>query len=131
MTTPTLTLPIFSKSKQFAKSCSHPNFFSLSALMLLLFVISKSCPTLCDPMDCNMPGFPVLHHLPEFAQLTSFESMRPFNHLILCHPLLFLPSINALHILVSPPRKTFFQCIPHLAKFYLFFKTQLNYIFLS
>ena len=23
---------------------------------------------LCDPMDCNMPGFPVLHHLPEFAQ---------------------------------------------------------------
>ena len=23
---------------------------------------------LCDPMDCNMPGFPVLHHLLEFAQ---------------------------------------------------------------
>ena len=26
------------------------------------------CPTLCDPMDCSTPGFPVLHHLPEFAQ---------------------------------------------------------------
>ena len=26
------------------------------------------CPTLCDPMDCSMPGFPVLHHLPEFGQ---------------------------------------------------------------
>ena len=25
-------------------------------------------PTLCDPMDCSMPGFPVLHHLPEFVQ---------------------------------------------------------------
>ena len=24
--------------------------------------------TLCDPMDCSMPGFPVLHHLPELAQ---------------------------------------------------------------
>ena len=24
--------------------------------------------TLYDPMDCSMPGFPVLHHLPEFAQ---------------------------------------------------------------
>ena len=23
---------------------------------------------LCDPMDCSMPGFPVIHYLPEFAQ---------------------------------------------------------------
>ena len=28
----------------------------------------KSCPTLCDPMDCGMPGFPVLHYFPESAQ---------------------------------------------------------------
>ena len=28
----------------------------------------RSCPTLCDPMDCSTPGFPALHHLPEFAQ---------------------------------------------------------------
>ena len=28
----------------------------------------QSCPTLCDPMACSMPGFPVLHHLLEFAQ---------------------------------------------------------------
>ena len=30
--------------------------------------VSQSCPTLCDPMDCCTPGFPVLHHLPELAQ---------------------------------------------------------------
>ena len=30
--------------------------------------VTKLCPTLCDPMDCSMPGFPVLHYLPEFAQ---------------------------------------------------------------
>ena len=30
--------------------------------------VAKSCLTLCDPMDCSMPGFPVLHHLLEFAQ---------------------------------------------------------------
>ena len=30
--------------------------------------VAKSCLTLCEPMDCSMPGFPVLHHLPEFAQ---------------------------------------------------------------
>ena len=44
-------------------------------------------------MDCNMPGFPVLHHLLEYAQLMSTESMMPSNCLILCYPLLLLSSI--------------------------------------
>ena len=30
--------------------------------------ITKSCLTLCDPMDCSPLDFPVLHHLTEFAQ---------------------------------------------------------------
>ena len=30
--------------------------------------LAKSCPTLRNPMDCSMLGFPVLHYLPEFAQ---------------------------------------------------------------
>ena len=30
--------------------------------------VAQSCPTLCDPMDCSMPGFPVHHQLPEPAQ---------------------------------------------------------------
>ena len=30
---------------------------------------TKSCPTLYNPMDCSMPGFSVLHYLPEFAQI--------------------------------------------------------------
>ena len=30
--------------------------------------VAKSCLTLCDPMDCSKPGFPILHHLPELAQ---------------------------------------------------------------
>ena len=29
---------------------------------------TQSCPTLCDPMDCSMPGFPVHHQLPELTQ---------------------------------------------------------------
>ena len=44
-------------------------------------------------MDCNTPGFLVLHHLPELLKLTSIESVMPSNHLIPCHPLLFVPSI--------------------------------------
>ena len=29
---------------------------------------SKLCPTLCNPMNCSMPAFPVLHYFPEFAK---------------------------------------------------------------
>ena len=29
--------------------------------------VAQLCPTLCDPMDCSMPGFPVHHQLPEFT----------------------------------------------------------------
>ena len=30
--------------------------------------VTQSCPTLCNPMDCSLPGLPVRHHLPEFTQ---------------------------------------------------------------
>ena len=54
---------------------------------------TKSYPTLCNPMDYSTLGFPVLHHLLEFAQIMSIESVMPSNRLILCCPLLLLPSI--------------------------------------
>ena len=53
--------------------------------------VSQSCPTLCNPMDSSIPGFPV-HHWSLF-KLMSIESVMPSNYLILCHPLLLLPSI--------------------------------------
>ena len=66
-----------------------------NASILKCFVVvhcsaSKLCLTLCD---CSTPGFPVLHHLLEFAKTHVIESLMPCNHLILCHPLLLLPSI--------------------------------------
>ena len=30
--------------------------------------VTQSCPTVCDPMNCSMPGFPVHHQLPEFTE---------------------------------------------------------------
>ena len=30
--------------------------------------VTQSCPTLCDPMNCSIPGLPVYHQLPEFTQ---------------------------------------------------------------
>ena len=56
--------------------------------------VTKLCPTLCDLMDCSMSGFPVLHHLPEFANSCPLiVSVMLSSHLLLCRPLLLLPSI--------------------------------------
>ena len=38
------------------------------SIVLILVQSLKSCLTLCDPMDCSTPAFPVLHQLPELAQ---------------------------------------------------------------
>ena len=54
-------------------------------------VQSLSHVWLCDPMDCSMPGLPVYSQ--SLLKLVSIESVMPSNHLILCHPLLLLPSI--------------------------------------
>ena len=40
----------------------------ISVTKLCCCSVAQSCPTLYDPMDCSMPGFPVHHQLPEFAQ---------------------------------------------------------------
>ena len=71
--------------------------------------LAQSCPTFCNPMDCSMPGFPVRHHPSRLLKLLSIESVMPSNHLVLCRPLLLLPSIflslrilsneSALHIM--------------------------------
>ena len=53
----------------------------------------KSCPTLCHPMGCSMPGFPVITNSQSLLKLMSIESVMPSNHLILCCPIFLLPSI--------------------------------------
>ena len=42
--------------------CTH------SILVCFTVAVQLFCPTLCDPVDCSTPGFPVHHHLPEFSQ---------------------------------------------------------------
>ena len=56
--------------------------------------VAQSCLTPCDSMDCSMPDFPVHHQLPELAQ-THVHRVGDaiYNHLILCRPLLLLPSV--------------------------------------
>ena len=55
--------------------------------------IKKLCPTLCNSMDCDMPGLSVPHHLPEFAQVHVYcisDAIQPSHPLL---PFLLLPSI--------------------------------------
>ena len=67
--------------------CGYLNFSSVTQL----------CPTLCDPMNCSMPGLPV--HLPDQLPESTQTHVHwvgdaiPSNHLILCRPLLLLLSI--------------------------------------
>ena len=55
--------------------------------------VTQSYLTLCDPMDHSTPALPVHHQLPESTKPMSTESVMPSSHLILCRPLLLLPSI--------------------------------------
>ena len=50
--------------------------------------IAQSCPTLCSPMDCSTPGFPVHHQQLELAQ----THVHRVGDVILCCPLLLLSS---------------------------------------
>ena len=67
---------------------SSPNKYQFSS-------VAQSCPTLCNPMNHSTPGLPVHHQLHSWSppKPMSTESVMPSNHLILCCPLLLLPSI--------------------------------------
>ena len=54
---------------------------------------SQSCPTVCDPMDCSMPDPLSITNSWSLLNFMSIKLVMPSNHLILCHPLLSLPSI--------------------------------------
>ena len=80
--------------KEFSISCKNlklstlkegRNTLTYKSPLLSLFVITKLCPTLCDPMDCSTSGFPVLHYLLEFPQThvhraDAIQLSHPLSH---------------------------------------------------
>ena len=70
----------------------YPQIWHLGIINIFSSV-AQSCPTLCDPMDCSMPGLPVHHQSQSLLKLMSIEPVMPSNHLILCHLLLLPPLI--------------------------------------
>ena len=70
------------------------NLRSFKKYLFCYCSVGQSCLTLCYPMDCSTPGFPVLHHLPELAQTHVHwvdDAIQP-SHLLLP------PSPSALHL---------------------------------
>ena len=57
--------------------------------------VTQSCPTLCDPMNCSMPGPLSIINSKTLLKLMPIELVMPFSHLILCRPLLLLLPIPA------------------------------------
>ena len=64
-------------------SCLNWHLHNLRCVCCYLVV--QLCPTLCDPMDCNMPGFPVIRYLPEFSQIHVYsfdDAIQPSHSLL-------------------------------------------------
>ena len=55
--------------------------------------VTKSCPSLCDPIDCSLSGFLSFIISRSLLKFMSIESVMLSNHFILCCPLLLLPSV--------------------------------------
>ena len=75
---------------------NHTYFWLLIYSFLFFFfnfswccLVSKSCPTLCNSMDCGTPDFPDLHYLQSLLRFMSTKSVMLSNHLIICHPFSF------------------------------------------
>ena len=71
------------KSSNIKSWCGYSVQFSL---------VAQLCPAFCNPLDCSMSDLPVQHQLPELAQIHVCWFGEATNHLILCQPLLLLPS---------------------------------------
>ena len=84
----TFTIPINSKSIPLAALVK-----SMMLPLLHFSSVAQSCPTLCEPMDCNTPDLPVHHQLPGFTQTHVHwvgDVIQPSHHL---STLILLPSI--------------------------------------
>jgi len=71
----------------------HSLLITIYVLCPLQFsTVTQSCPTLCEPMDCSTPGFPVHYLLPEFTQTHAHRAGDAIL-ILFCYPLLLPPSI--------------------------------------
>ena len=79
-------------------------------------LVTQSCPTLCNPMDCSTPGLPVHHQPPEFTQTHLHwvsDAIQPFHPLSSPSPPTFnLSQHQCLFQWVSSSHHTWFSLFP-------------------
>ena len=63
-------------------------FFLWKVSSVHFILVAQSCPTLCDPVDGSTQASLSITNSWSLPKLMSIESVMPFNHLILCRPLL-------------------------------------------
>ena len=83
--------------------------------------ISQSCPTLCDPTHCSMPGFPVHHKLPELTQTMPIDQW--------CHLSISSSVMPRSFCLQSLPASSYVQwvsALPQVAKVYWSFSFSIS-----
>ena len=88
-------------------SALAPLVFSKALTVYQFSSVTQLCPTLCDPMDCRMPGLPVHHQLPEFTQTqcalswwchpTISSSVVPFSSCLQSFPASVSFLVSSLH----------------------------------
>ena len=89
------TMDQFQPEKEYVKAVYyHPAYLTS---MQCCCSVAQSCLTLCDPMDCSTPDFPVLPRLLELAQTHVCRVSDPIQS--------FLPLLSP-----SPPAVNLFQC---------------------
>ena len=90
-------------------------------------IVTRSCPSLCDPMDYSMPGFPVLHYLQEFSQThahwvrSAIQSSHPLSS----------PSPHAFNLSQHQGLFQLVSSLHQLAKALAFFIVQLSHPYMT
>ena len=95
---------IFSEGPAWVSKClCEDRFYCCSAVQLYL--------TLCDSMDSRTPGFPILHHLLEFAQTHvhwGSDATQPSHALSSPSPKLYKIVLVLPNIKMNPPQTSFY-----------------------
>ena len=79
--------------------------------------VARSCPTLCDPMDCSMPGLPVHHQLPEFTQTHVHWVGDAIQNIFPQYWIRFLVAFKVFDHLV--PDSRVLSCVVYFSEFFI------------
>ena len=76
-----------------SKAVSYSSVYSKSLSSVQFISVTQLCPTLCDPWTAACQAFLSITNSWSLLKLKSIKSVMPSNYLIICRPLLLLPSI--------------------------------------